>query len=44
MKITAIDCSLVSLPMRRPHRWASLTAPLGSYLLVTIRTDEGLSG
>lgn len=44
MRIIAIDCSLVTLPMRRPHRWASLTAPLGSYLLVTIRTDEGLSG
>jgi muconate cycloisomerase len=44
MKVIAIDCSLVTLPMRRPHRWASLTAPLGSYLLVTVRTDEGLSG
>jgi muconate cycloisomerase len=34
----------VNLPMRRPHRWASLTTPLGSYLLVTVRTDEGVSG
>src|SRR5215208_4976541 len=30
--------------MRRPHRWANLTAPLGSYLLVNVRTDQGLSG
>src|SRR5215207_3789119 len=39
-----MDCYLVDLPMRRPHRWANLTAPLGSYLLVNVRTDQGLSG
>ena len=44
MRIIAIDCSLVNLPMRRPHRWAALTTPLGSYVLVTVRTDNGLSG
>lgn len=44
MKITDIVCRLLRLPTRRPQRWASLTADLGSWLVLEIRTDEGLSG
>lgn len=44
MKIMEVDCRLVRLPTRRPHRWASLTAEVGSYVLVCIRTDEGPEG
>src|SRR5207244_9622077 len=35
---------LIGLPMAKPHRWASLTVDLGSYVLVNVRTDEGLGG
>jgi muconate cycloisomerase len=44
MKIIEVECRLVRLPSRRPHRWASLTAEVGSYVLVRIRTDEGVEG
>lgn len=44
MKIRDIECRLVRLPTRRPHRWASLTAEVGSYVLVKVTTDEGFSG
>lgn len=44
MKITQIECRLVELPTTTPHRWASLTVDVGSYLLVNVRTDEGLAG
>jgi muconate cycloisomerase len=42
--ITLIECSLVQLPVRRAHRWASLTEPVGSYVLVKIATDDGAVG
>jgi muconate cycloisomerase len=44
LRISGIDLVLVRLPMRRPHRWASLTSSLGSYLLVNVKTDAGISG
>lgn len=44
MNIVGIDCHNVSLPLLRPHRWAGLTATLGSYVLVNVKTDDGLSG
>lgn len=44
MKITEIVCRLLRLPTRRPQRWASLTVDLGSWVVLEIRTDEGLSG
>jgi muconate cycloisomerase len=44
MKIVAIDCRLISLPTIKPHRWASLTVDVGSYVLVNVQTDEGVSG
>lgn len=44
MRIDGIDCYLVRLPMRRPHRWRGLTASLGSYVLVSVRTGDGLRG
>lgn len=44
MKITEIVCHSIQLPTRRKQRWASLTADLGSWLLVELRTDEGVTG
>jgi muconate cycloisomerase len=44
MRISGIECRLVRLPTRRPHRWASLTVAIGSYVLVRLRTDEGIDG
>jgi muconate cycloisomerase len=44
MRITEIECRLVELPTATPHRWAGLTVDVGSYVLVNVRTDEGISG
>jgi muconate cycloisomerase len=44
MRVTGIECRLVRLPTRRPHRWASLTTAIGSYVLVRLRTDDGIDG
>ncbi len=44
MRISGIDCHLVNLPMRRPHRWTGLTASLGSYVLVCVKTEDGKRG
>ena len=44
MKITGIETIPVRLPTRRVHRWASLTTPIGVYVIIKLRTDEGLVG
>lgn len=44
MKITEIAYRIIRLPMRRKQRWASLTADLGGWLVVELRTSEGISG
>jgi muconate cycloisomerase len=44
MNITRVECHLVTLPLRRPHRWSGLTGSLGSYVLVSIETDAQLRG
>lgn len=44
MKITDIVCRTISLPTRRKQRWASLTTDLGGWIVVEVRTDEGISG
>ncbi|HXG50725.1 MAG TPA: enolase C-terminal domain-like protein [candidate division Zixibacteria bacterium] len=44
MKITAIETIPIRLPTRRAHRWASLTTPIGVYVIVKLHTDEGLIG
>ena len=44
MNIVGVDCHLVTLPLRRPHRWSGLSTSLGSYVLVSITTDNGARG
>jgi muconate cycloisomerase len=44
MKITAIECIPIGLPTRRVHQWASLTTPIGVYVIIKLYTDEGLVG
>ena len=44
MKITEIETIPIRLPTRRVHQWASLTTPIGVYVIVKLRTDEGLVG
>lgn len=44
MKITGIDAFAFQLPTRRDFWWASLRVPLGGFVFVEIRTDEGLTG
>jgi muconate cycloisomerase len=44
MKITRIETIPIRLPPRRVHQWASLTTPIGIYVIVKLHTDEGLVG
>ncbi len=44
MKITEIETIPIRLPTRRAHEWASLTTPIGVYVIIKLHTDEGLIG
>lgn len=44
MKITDIETIPIRLPTRRVHQWASLTTPIGVYVIVKLHTDQGLVG
>jgi L-alanine-DL-glutamate epimerase-like enolase superfamily enzyme len=44
MKITSVEAIPFRLPLRRDFRWAGLVETLGGFVLVRIRTDEGLVG
>src|SRR5215208_7378378 len=44
MKITKIETIPIRLPTRRVHQWASLTTPIGVYVIVKLYTDDGLIG
>jgi muconate cycloisomerase len=44
MKIVDVDVMLVSLPTRRIHKWAGLRGPIGRYVVIRLRSDEGLEG
>jgi muconate cycloisomerase len=44
MKIIKIETIPIRLPTRRVHQWASLTTPIGVYVVVKLHTDEGLVG
>ncbi|MDR7523439.1 MAG: enolase C-terminal domain-like protein [Armatimonadota bacterium] len=44
MKIADLEVMLVGLPTRRVHRWAGLRGPIGRYVVVRLRTDDGLEG
>ena len=44
MKIASIETIPIKLPSRRVHQWASLTTPIGVYVVIKVATDEGLVG
>ncbi len=44
MKITKIETIPIRLPTRRVHQWASLTTPIGVYVIIKLYTDKGLIG
>jgi muconate cycloisomerase len=44
MKITSIETIPIRLPPRRVHQWASLTTPIGVYVIIKLHTDQGLVG
>lgn len=44
MKIHRIETIPIRLPTRRAHQWASLTTPIGVYVIVRLTADEGLVG
>ena len=44
MKITDIDCKLVHIPYRTPYRMAPGVSRTLKRVVVTISTDEGISG
>jgi muconate cycloisomerase len=44
IKITKIETIPIRLPTRRLHQWASLTTPIGVYVIVKLYTDQDLVG
>jgi muconate cycloisomerase len=45
MKITDIRTTVISLPRRRDHKWATSKTGIGhGYVIVEIDTDEGITG
>lgn len=44
VKITKIETIPIRLPTRRVHQWASLTTPIGVYVIIKLHTDQGLIG
>ncbi len=44
MKISKIETIPIRLPTRRLHQWASLTTPIGVYVIIKLHTDDGLVG
>ncbi|MGE5305351.1 MAG: mandelate racemase/muconate lactonizing enzyme family protein, partial [Alphaproteobacteria bacterium] len=39
-----IETIPIRLPTRRAHQWASLTTPIGVYVIIKLHTDDGLVG
>jgi L-alanine-DL-glutamate epimerase-like enolase superfamily enzyme len=44
MKISSIEASSFRLPHRRSFKWAGLNVELGAFVLVRVKTDEGVIG
>ena len=44
MRIAELEVMLVGLPTRRVHRWAGLHGPIGHYVVVRVRSEEGVEG
>lgn len=45
MKITRLEVTIVQLPTRREHNWASkMSSPIGRHAIVELQTDDGVVG
>lgn len=44
MRIAELEVMLVGLPTRRVHRWAGLRGSIGRYVVVRVRSEEGVEG
>ncbi len=44
LTIASVDTVIVDLPLRRPHRFKSMTTDHQSYLVVRMRTTDGIEG
>jgi muconate cycloisomerase len=44
MKITSFNLVVIQLPGRSRYTWRSLEVPIGRYVVLTVNTDEGISG
>jgi muconate cycloisomerase len=44
VKISGIETYYVKLPSRRVHSWSSSTTAIGSYVILRLLTDEGITG
>lgn len=44
MKIVDVETMVVELPPRSSYTWRSLQVPIGRYVIVEVRTDEGITG
>ena len=44
MKITSIEASPFRLPTRRDFKWAGLKVDLGGFVLIRVRTEDGVVG
>lgn len=44
MRIESVEVLRVALPPRREHRWHTMTEQLGSYVLLRLRSSDGVVG
>ncbi len=44
LTVESVDTAIIDLPLRRQHRFSSLTIDHQSYVLVRVRTAEGVEG
>jgi L-alanine-DL-glutamate epimerase-like enolase superfamily enzyme len=44
MKITSIEATCFRLPTRRDFKWAGLKVDLGGFVLIRVRTEDGVVG
>lgn len=44
MKIQKLETITIELPNRTSYTWRSLKSPIGRYVILRIRTDEGITG
>ena len=44
LRITAVTCAIIDIPTRRPHKLSSLSTSQQNYVLVRVRTSDGVEG